>query len=77
VPALAWFFEPLLVPGLSISPEGVVTMARPGPQTQAKRQREQKKREKRLAKKEKMEQRKALKESGAEPIPSRDEPNQY
>ena len=43
-------------------------MAEPGPQSIAKRQREQKKREKRLAKKEKMEQRKALKEKGAEPI---------
>ncbi len=48
-------------------------MAKPGPQTMAKRQREQKKREKRQAKKEKMEQRKALKERGAEPIPTPDE----
>ena len=51
-------------------------MARPGPQSIAKRQREQKKREKRQAKKEKMEQRKALKQSGAEPIPSLDESEQ-
>ena len=51
-------------------------MARPGPQSIAKRQREQKKREKRQAKKEKMEQRKALKQSGAEPIPTPDEPEQ-
>ena len=48
-------------------------MAKPGPQSLAKRQREQKKREKRQAKKEKMEQRKALKASGAEPIASPDE----
>lgn len=48
-------------------------MARPGPQSIAKRQREQKKREKRLAKKEKMEQRKALKKMGEEPIPTQDE----
>jgi len=48
-------------------------MAKPGPQTIAKRQREQKKREKREAKKEKMAQRKALKERGAEPIPTPDE----
>jgi len=48
-------------------------MAKPGPQSIAKRQREQKKREKRQAKKEKMEQRKALKESGAEPIPTRND----
>jgi len=48
-------------------------MGKPGPQTMAKRQREQKKREKRLAKKEKMEQRRALKKQGAEPIPTRDE----
>ena len=44
-------------------------MAKPGPQSIAKRQREQKKREKRQAKKENMEQRKALKERGAEPTP--------
>ena len=48
-------------------------MAKPGPQSLAKRQREQKKREKRQAKKEKMAQRKALKEMGVEPIPSRNE----
>jgi len=48
-------------------------MAKPGPQSLAKRQREQKKREKRQAKKEKMAQRKALKERGAEPIPTRDD----
>ena len=48
-------------------------MAKPGPQSIAKRQREQKKREKRQAKKEKMEQRKALKKRGAEPIPTPDE----
>jgi len=52
------------------------SMAKPGPQSLAKRQREQKKREKRLAKKEKMEQRKALKQSGAEPIPTRNESDQ-
>ena len=45
-------------------------MGKPGPQSIAKRQREQKKREKRLAKKEKMEQRKAAKERGDEPIPT-------
>jgi hypothetical protein len=39
-------------------------MARPGPQTQAKRQREQKKREKREAKEKKKALRKALKEGG-------------
>ena len=39
-------------------------MARPGPQTQAKRMREQKKREKREAKEKKKALRKALKESG-------------
>ena len=49
-------------------------MAKPGPQSIAKRQREQRKREKRQAKKEKMEQRKALKESGAEPNPTGDSP---
>ena len=44
-------------------------MARPGPQTQAKRDREQKKRAKRLAKKEKMELRRALKKAGTdEPV---------
>ena len=41
-------------------------MARPGPQTFAKRQREQKKREKRLEKLEKKAQRKAEKEREAE-----------
>jgi len=48
-------------------------MAKPGPQSIAKRQREQKKREKRQAKKEKMDLRKALKAEGAEPIPTPDE----
>ena len=42
-------------------------MARPGPQTQAKRQREQKKREKRRAKEEKKALRKAQKLAGDEP----------
>ena len=51
-------------------------MARPGPQSIAKRQREQKKREKREAKKEKMALRKALKQSGVEPIATPDESNQ-
>jgi len=41
-------------------------MARPGPQTQAKRQREQKKREKRRAKEEKKALRKAQKLAAAE-----------
>jgi len=52
----AWAIPP------GLSPQGVATMARPGPQTQAKRQREQKKREKREAKKEKMELRRAEKQ---------------
>ena len=41
-------------------------MAKPGPQTMAKRQREQKKMEKRRAKAEKMSLRKALKKGNAE-----------
>lgn len=39
-------------------------MARPGPQTQAKRRREQDKKDKRKAKEEKKAQKKALKEEG-------------
>jgi len=45
------------------STEGVVLMARPGPQTQAKRRREQAKKEKRRAKEEKKALRKAEKEA--------------
>jgi len=48
-------------------------MARPGPQTQAKRQREQKKREKRLAKQEKMALRRAMKASGEDPFENADQ----
>jgi len=43
-------------------------MARPGPQTHAKRQREQAKREKRRAKAEKMALRKAQRKSGEDPL---------
>lgn len=43
-------------------------MARPGPQTQAKRQREQAKRDKRRAKDEKKALRKAIKDGTAEPL---------
>lgn len=51
-------------------------MARPGPQTMAKRQREQKKREKRLAKKEKMALRRAQKtrDGSGPPVGFADEP---
>ena len=44
-------------------------MARPGPQTQAKRLREQVKREKRKAKEEKKAVRKAAKEGNPQPDP--------
>jgi len=46
--------------------EGSVVMARPGPETQAKRRREQDKRDKRRAKEEKKALRKAQKKANAE-----------
>ena len=51
----------------------MTSIARPGPQSLAKRQREQKKREKKLAKKAKMELRKELKESGIDPLANPEE----
>ncbi len=51
----------------SVSREGSNSMARPGPQTHAKRQREQAKKEKRRAKEEKKALRKAEKTANAEP----------
>jgi ribosomal protein L12E/L44/L45/RPP1/RPP2 len=50
-----------------ISTEGSNSMARPGPQTHAKRQREQAKKEKRRAKEEKKALRKAEKMANTEP----------
>lgn len=47
--------------GTQYSKEQIALMARPGPQTQAKRQREQLKKEKRTAKEEKKALRKAQK----------------
>ncbi len=51
----------------SVSREESNSMARPGPQTHAKRQREQAKKEKRRAKEEKKALRKAEKTANAEP----------
>ncbi len=50
-----------------IATEGINCMARPGPQTHAKRQREQAKKEKRRAKEEKKALRKAEKLANTEP----------
>ena len=53
-----------LIAGIVYMPTGTRIMGRPGPQTQAKRQREQAKREKRRAKEEKKALRKADKVAG-------------
>lgn len=45
--------------------KGATVMARPGPETQAKRRREQAKKEKRMAKEEKKAQRRAQKKANA------------
>ncbi len=52
---------------VAVSREGSNSMARPGPQTHAKRQREQAKKEKRRAKEEKKALRKTEKTANAEP----------
>jgi hypothetical protein len=57
-----------------ISTEGSNSMARPGPQTHAKRQREQAKKEKRRAKEEKKALRKAEKMGNTEPETANTEP---
>ena len=55
-----------LIAGIVYTPTGIRIMGRPGPQTQAKRQREQAKKEKRRAKEEKKALRKAAKSGSAE-----------